>query len=80
MFKVVAPELGEGIEKATVACWHKSVGDRVSIEEDIAELVTDKATFSVPAGVSGTVKELCVAPGGEIKIGDTLAFVEKSHD
>ena len=39
MFKIVAPELGEGIEKATVACWHKSVGERVSSEDDIAELV-----------------------------------------
>jgi pyruvate/2-oxoglutarate dehydrogenase complex dihydrolipoamide acyltransferase (E2) component len=80
MFKIVAPELGEGIEKATVACWHKSVGERVSREDDIAELVTDKATFNVPAGVSGTLKEICVVPGREIRIGDTLAVVEKSHD
>ena len=80
MFKIIAPELGEGIEKAMVACWHKSVGDRVSVEDDIAELVTEKATFVVPAGVSGTVKEICVAQGREIRIGETLAFVETSHD
>jgi 2-oxoisovalerate dehydrogenase E2 component (dihydrolipoyl transacylase) len=80
MLKIIAPELGQGIEKATVACWHRAVGDRVFQEEDVVELVTDKAVFNVPAGVSGTMKEICIAQGQEIRIGDTLAVVEPDHD
>ena len=76
MEQVLLPELGEGIEKATVAFWHNAVGDQVKKDDDIVEVVTDKATFNVPAGASGTIKEVCVAEGQEAKIGDCLAIIE----
>ena len=70
------PELGEGIEKATVACWHASIGDRVSKDDDIVELVTDKATFHVPSGALGTIKEIRFKEGQEVRIGEVLAVIE----
>jgi 2-oxoisovalerate dehydrogenase E2 component (dihydrolipoyl transacylase) len=76
MGKVLLPELGEGIEKAIVACWHTSIGDQVTQEDDIAELVTDKATFNVSAGISGIVKEICIGEGQEAKIGEVLAVID----
>ena len=53
---VTLPELGEGIEKATVACWHYKVGDRVTRDDDVVEVVTDKAVFNVVAGASGILR------------------------
>jgi len=72
---VTLPELGEGIEKATVACWHYKVGDRVNDNDDVVEVVTDKAVFNVAAGVSGTLRGILVRDGQEVKIGETLAEI-----
>ena len=75
MHKVVLPELGEGIEKATVAFWHRKEGDQVQADDDIVELVTDKATFNVTAGSSGTLKNILVKEGQDAKIGEPLAVI-----
>ena len=73
---VLIPELGEGIEKAVVACWHVKPGDAVVADDDIVELVTDKATFFVPAGKSGIVKQILVPEGSEAAVGTPLAVIE----
>ena len=75
---VTLPELGEGIEKATVACWHYREGDRVQQGDDIVEVVTDKASFNVPAGVSGILREILVRDGEEVKTGAALGVIESS--
>ena len=75
MNKVTLPELGEGIEKATVACWHYKVGDKISEDDDIVEVVTDKASFNIPAGRSGKLKEIFIEEGKEAKVGEALALI-----
>ena len=77
MRQVILPELGEGITQATVACWHVKVGQKVSLDDDIVELVTDKATFCVPASVSGIVSEILVAEGQSAHIGQKLAVIQQ---
>ena len=72
---VTMPELGEGIEKATVACWHYKVGDRVTQDDDVVEVVTDKAVFNVAAGASGILRGILVRDGQEVKIGEVLAEI-----
>ena len=76
MEKVILPALGDGIEKAIIACWHVKVGDQVKADDDIVELVTDKAAFNVPAGTNGVVKQILVGEGKEASIGSNLAFIE----
>ena len=76
MNEVYLPELGEDVEGATIACWHKKVGDEVHVDDDIVEVVTDKATFNVSAGNNGTLKEIRYKEGDVAKIGDVLAIVE----
>ena len=73
---VTLPELGEGIEKATVACWHCKVGDRVQPDDDVVEVVTDKATFNVVAGTAGILRKILVRDGQEVRIGEALAEIE----
>ena len=74
--KVVLPELGEGIKNATIACWHIRVGEPVTEGDDVVELVTDKATFNVPAPRSGIIKQILVDEGKEALVGSTLAIIE----
>lgn len=73
---VILPELGEGIEKATVACWHYQEGDQVRADDDVLEVVTDKATFNVSAGASGTLMKILAKDGQEVRIGETLGAIE----
>lgn len=75
MVEAKLPHLGEGIEKASVSYWHKSIGDSVKEGEDLVELVTDKATFNMPSPASGILKETLVAEGDEVKVGQVLAKI-----
>jgi pyruvate dehydrogenase E2 component (dihydrolipoamide acetyltransferase) len=52
---VEAPKLGNTVEECLIAKWLKAKGDPVSAGETIAEIETDKATFELPAPVSGTL-------------------------
>ena len=76
MSQLVLPELGEGIVKATVAFWHCKVGDQVQEGDDVVELVTDKATFNVPAPSSGVIKKVLFKEGQDALIGEVLAVIE----
>ena len=73
---VKLPELGEEIEKAVVSSWYFKVGDKISVDDDLVELTTDKATFDVPAPTAGTLKKILAEEGREVKIGEALAIIE----
>jgi pyruvate/2-oxoglutarate dehydrogenase complex dihydrolipoamide acyltransferase (E2) component len=75
MIEVKLPALADGVDKASVSYWHKNVGDNVSEGEDLVELVTDKATFNVPAPASGVLKEVLRNEGDEAKVGTILARI-----
>ncbi|MGE0269062.1 MAG: biotin/lipoyl-containing protein [Candidatus Omnitrophota bacterium] len=79
MVDVLLPELGEGVEKATIACYHHNVGDTIKKNDDVVEVVTDKATFNVPATSDGIIKELCFMEGDEAPIGSVLFKLEPGH-
>jgi len=76
MTNVTLPPLAEGVDKANVSYWHRSVGDQVKEGEDLVELVTDKATFNLPAPASGVLKEILVAEGDAAKVGQSIAVIE----
>lgn len=74
-YQVTLPELGEGIEKATVACWHVQTGQTVAPDDEVVELVTDKATFTVTAERGGVVQKILAAEGADVRVGDPLADI-----
>lgn len=76
MQKLILPELGEGIDKATVSYWLVEEGAQAKEGEDVVEMVTDKATFNVPANCSGVIKKIFFREGEVVKVGETLATVE----
>ena len=76
MTNIILPELGEGITKATVACWHVKPGDSVETGQDVVEVVTDKASFNVEASASGTLKTILVPEGKDGKVGSALGVIE----
>ncbi|MFA5143779.1 MAG: lipoyl domain-containing protein [Candidatus Omnitrophota bacterium] len=76
MTEVKLPPIAEGIDKAGISYWHHAVGESIKEGEDLVELVTDKATFNLPAPASGTLKEILVGEGLEAKVGQVLARIE----
>ena len=73
--EVKVPSLGESISEATVAKWHKKVGDAVKVDEPLVELETDKATAEVPSPVSGVLSEIVADVDSEVAIGAVLARI-----
>lgn len=76
MTKVVLPELGEGIEKATVSYWYYKEGEKVNEKDDLVELTTDKATFNLPSPCTGTVSQILFHEGDTVNVGEVLAVIE----
>ena len=76
MNKIILPELGEGITKATVACWHVKEGDQVKAGDEVCEVTTDKATFNVEVPVSGQLKSIKVKQGQDGLVGGELGIIE----
>lgn len=78
MTKVVLPELGEKIEKATVSYWYFKEGEKVNEKDDLVELTTDKATFNLPSPCSGTLAEIFFREGDIVNIGELLGTIDES--
>jgi len=76
MTQVILPQLGEGITKATVSYWYFKVGDKVTEKEDLVELTTDKATFNLPSPVTGTLSQILLEEGNDVKVGEVLGTIE----
>ena len=74
--EVKLPEMGEGIEEASVSFWYKKVGETAKEGEDLVELTTEKTSFNLPSPVSGTVKQISAGEGDKVKVGQTLAVIE----
>lgn len=77
MVKVILPELGEGIEKATLTFWYFRAGDKVTKETDLIELATDKAAFNLPCPANGTLTEIFFNEGDSVNIGEVIALIEE---
>jgi 2-oxoisovalerate dehydrogenase E2 component (dihydrolipoyl transacylase) len=75
-FEFRLPDIGEGIAEAEIVAWHVKVGDTVSEDQGVADMMTDKATVEMESPVSGTVIELAGAAGDMVPIGSTLLVIE----
>ena len=51
--EILVPTLGESITEATVSKWLKNSGDKVTADEPLVELETDKVNLEVPSPVDG---------------------------
>ncbi|MCA9782519.1 MAG: 2-oxo acid dehydrogenase subunit E2 [Candidatus Cloacimonetes bacterium] len=70
--EIPLPELGENITAGELVNVLVAVGDRVTADDPIVEIETDKAVIEVPAGKAGTVTEILVKAGERVPVGQTL--------
>ena len=70
------PELGEDIVTGDVINVYVSAGERVSKDQPIMEIETDKAAIEVPAPVSGVITGVHVKEGETINVGQLLITID----
>jgi pyruvate/2-oxoglutarate dehydrogenase complex dihydrolipoamide acyltransferase (E2) component len=67
------PNVGNGVESATVAEWLIEVGESVEEGEPVVLMETDKASSELEAPVTGTLEVVHAEDGTEVEVGDLLA-------
>jgi 2-oxoglutarate dehydrogenase E2 component (dihydrolipoamide succinyltransferase) len=77
--KILVPALGESITEATVAKWLKNAGDKVSADEPVVELETDKVNLEVPSPISGFLNKVNSKEGDTVEVGAILGVIENSE-
>jgi 2-oxoisovalerate dehydrogenase E2 component (dihydrolipoyl transacylase) len=66
------PDIGEGVVEGEIVLWHVKVGDSVAEDDDIVDIMTDKATVTIPSPTSGIVTEFSGEVGDMVAVGSTL--------
>jgi pyruvate/2-oxoglutarate dehydrogenase complex dihydrolipoamide acyltransferase (E2) component len=74
------PDLGEGLEEATVTAWLVKEGDPVSLNQPIVEVETAKATVEIPSPFAGTIASLHGSVGETVNVGAPLVTFEVEDD
>ncbi|MFT4257596.1 MAG: dihydrolipoyllysine-residue succinyltransferase [Pseudoxanthomonas sp.] len=75
--EVKVPVLPESVSDATIAAWHKKVGDAVRRDENLLDLETDKVVLEVPSTVDGVLKEIKFKEGDTVTSNQLLAIIEE---
>lgn len=75
--EVKVPVLPESVSDATIATWHKKVGDAVKRDENLVDLETDKVVLEVPATVDGVLKEIRHSEGDTVNSEQVIAIIEE---
>ncbi len=75
-WEVTLPELGEDAgDEAEVSFWYAETGETVEGGQDLVEMVTDKAAFTVPSPQSGTLKKILTPEGKKVRVGEPMAVI-----
>ncbi|XP_027330272.1 dihydrolipoyllysine-residue succinyltransferase component of 2-oxoglutarate dehydrogenase complex 2, mitochondrial-like isoform X2 [Abrus precatorius] len=77
---VVVPPLAESIADGTLAKFLKRPGDRVNVDEPIAQIETDKVTIDVSSPESGVIVKLLASEGDTVEPGNKIAIISRSAD
>ncbi len=74
------PDIGEGIAEAEISEWYVAVGDTVEEDQQLVDVMTDKATVDISSPVSGKVVSLNGAVGDMLAVGSVLVEFEVAGD
>ena len=72
---VIMPKLGESITEGTIVEWKKNVGDKISRDETILEISTDKVDSEIPSPAAGTLLEVLYKKNETVAVGEVIARI-----
>ena len=76
IFELKLPDLGEGVQEGELVKWHVKPGDQVQEDQTLAEVMTDKATVTVPSPKAGRVVQTHGKEGEMAKVHQLLVTLE----
>jgi len=74
--ELIMPKMGESIMEATILKWNKKPGDKISMDETILEIATDKVDSEIPSPVEGILAEILFPEDSIVEIGKVIALIE----
>ncbi len=74
------PEMGEGVNEGELVRWLVKVGDTVTHDQPLVEMMTDKATVEIPSPATGKVTKLVAKEGDMVKVGQVLLSLDGAAD
>lgn len=75
-FNFKLPDVGEGIAECEIAAWHVKPGDVVEEDQNMVDVLTDKAAVELPAPVAGRIVECNGEVGDKMAVGSVLVVIE----
>jgi pyruvate dehydrogenase E2 component (dihydrolipoamide acetyltransferase) len=75
-FEFKLPDIGEGVTEGEIVGWLVEVGDTVGEDQDVVEVMTDKATVTIGAPQAGKITELRGKEGDVVPVGQVLLVLE----
>ena len=75
-FDIIMPKMGESIIEATITKWLKNEGDKVTLDEPIVEIATDKVDSEIPSPVEGTLIKTKYKVGDVVAVGEIIAVID----
>lgn len=74
------PDLGEGLTESEIVEWHVAVGDRVTLNQVLADVETAKAIVQLPSPFAGIVAALHAEPGTTVQVGAPIVSIDVAAD
>lgn len=73
---VLVPQMGESVLEGTILEWKVKIGDRVSLNQPLVELMTDKVNVEIPAEGEGVITSILAQSGQVVPVGTKIATID----
>src|SRR5712675_2123874 len=76
IIEVKVPQLSESVAEATLLDWHKKEGERVTRDENLIDIETDKVVLELPAPADGVLVKIMKQARDSVGSGDVIAQID----
>ncbi len=80
MLELKLPDIGEGIAEGEILKWMVKEGDKVSEDQALVEVMTDKVNVQIPSPRTGTVTKILAKEGESVKVGQVIMVIDSGDD
>ncbi len=75
-FDFYMPDIGEGVVEGEIVSWKVKEGDKVTLDQPLVEVMTDKATVELPSPRAGTITKINFKEGDICPVGKILVTID----
>jgi pyruvate/2-oxoglutarate dehydrogenase complex dihydrolipoamide acyltransferase (E2) component len=79
LFELKLPDIGEGIAEGEILKWLVREGEKVSEEQPLVEVMTDKVNVQIPSPRGGTVAKILAKEGESVKVGQVILVIDSGE-